>query len=94
MVLKKKPKYRDSNLRFGYTLTNFSRIAWMQVRSEFGLQLGGFPHLLSWGLLLLCKSEINALSSEEVLVSNLSSEAESVKAQSEPETQRETKVNK
>lgn len=50
--------------------------------------------MLSWGLLLLCKSEINALSSEEVLVSNLSSEADSVKAQSEPETQRETKVKK
>lgn len=66
----------------------------MQLRSEFGLQSGGFPHLLSWGLPLLCKSERNGLSSVEVLVSSLSSEAESVKAQSEPETQRMIKVNK
>ena len=66
----------------------------MQLRSEFGLQSDGFPHLLNWGLLLLSKSEIIALSTVKVLVSNLSSEAESVKAQSEPETQKKIKVNK
>lgn len=82
--LKKSPKTKPKTQIQSYSLTNFSRIAWVQLRTEFDLQSGGFP-CLPWS----CGNQkcIGINGSAGV-------KPEAGKAQSEPEVQRRIEVNK